>query len=138
MFDNVRKNVERRFAAQWPGLSTNVPYAFENTPVKNAQPKEFVRVSLRFGRPVNFTIGTRRIPQHPAILMIQIFTDKLKGSARSAKLADFAKSIFEFTQQKESGVTIDFTDPGELQDVGERTDYFQQNLIMRLVAHEVV
>jgi hypothetical protein len=138
MFEEVRKCVEVKFKADWPGLSTNVPYVFDNVPVPTPQPKTFVRVSLRMGRPVNHTIGTRRIPKHPGVLFCQIFTPKNDGSAPSRRLADFAKSIFEFQQFRQGNVTVDFGEPGELQEVGDRADYYQENLIMRLVAHEVV
>lgn len=138
MFEEIRKCVETKFAADWPGVSANTPYVFDNVPTKNPQPKTFVRASIRLGRAVNHTIGTRRIPMHPAVFFLQIFTPKNSGNSASKKLADSAKSIFEFKQFREGNVTVDFYDPGELQEVGDRTDYYQENLVLRLLAHEVV
>jgi hypothetical protein len=138
MFEEIRKSIETRFAAQWPGLTTNTPFVFENAPVKNPQPKTFVRATIHLGSPVNFTIGRIRSPRHPGQLTLQIFTPKNVGNAASRKLADAGKGIFEFQQFVEGTVQIHFYAPGELLTTGERTDYFQENLILRFEACQTV
>ena len=138
MFEEIRKSIETRFSAQWPGASANTPFVFENAPVKNPQPKTFVRVTIHLGQPVNSTIGRIRSPRHPGFLMLQIFTPKNTGNAASRKLADAGKALFEFKQFVEGTVQIHFYAPGELQTVGERTDFFQENLMLRFEACQTV
>lgn len=138
MFALIRKSIESTFAAGWPTASEDTPYCFDNVPLKQTDPKRFVRLSIRLGRPVNHTIGTKRVPKMPGVVMIQIFTPKNAGNEASKALADIATGLFEYRQFREGGVTITFEDPGELQPTGVRTDFYQENLILRFLAHEVV
>lgn len=140
MFSEIRASIEGTFKDGWPTASTNVPYAFENVAFKQPASKRFVRLTVRFGRPYHLTIGSKRVPRQPGVAIVQIFTPKnwTKGNADSRNLADIAKSLFEFQQFRQDAITIHFMDPGELHTVGERNNFFQENLSLHFEAHEVV
>lgn len=132
MFDAIRKKLEGVFVAQWAALGGGVKYALPNVAFKQPEgpAAEFVRLSILAAGGELKSIGRKQREEQSGIVMVQIFTPKNKGTKRSRQIADWTAPIFRYKQFREDDITITFHDAPELRDVGERTDFFQQNLVM--------
>jgi len=135
MFDTIRKIIESRFQAQWPGLSSSVAHTFEALPEPENK-TEWVRLSVRLASGERTNIGKPVNERQTGLVYLQIFAERNKGTKRTNEMADWFGSIFRDAQVVDSGVEVSFFTP-EKGGTVERDEYLQTLVTVRFEADKV-
>lgn len=82
-----------RWIAAWPGLSSNVPYALDNTVIPEARPCAVVNiVSLES---TQHTLGPRAKIRREGMIDVRIYGEVGEGRRGSDELVGFVRDVFE-------------------------------------------
>lgn len=133
MLDEIRKSIEGTFQTAW---GDTTPIAFQNVAFSYPSNKEFVRITVGFGKAFQQSMGSQKLARQFGVVMFQVFTGNNTGTARNSQLCDTIAAIFRYQQFKQDGVTINFGDANPVK-VPVTTDYMQINLNIEFSADQL-
>lgn len=125
-FTDAQILLEKKFADGW---GNTIPCAFTNVPFSQPAGGKFVRFNIIPGDGSTASLGDSKLVRQLGVVMLQIFTAKNAGNKDANVLADAGAVILRNKQWTQNGMTVNTRAPYR-QEVGERRDYYQVNLIV--------
>lgn len=95
--NDARKAVYDRFIAQWPGLTSDTAFTFENEKFTPPEGAAWARLSVQNQESVQETLGPpgQRRFRRSAVVFVQVFVPGDTGTAESDALVTSCRGIFE-------------------------------------------
>jgi hypothetical protein len=100
---DAEKAIKQRWMTLWPGLSSNVPYVFDND-VQDSIVTTYARVSVTSNGSLKLTVGNQSKKKRNLIIAVKLNGPVNAGSKGVSQLVPFVQTVFE--EKRFGGVGI--------------------------------